>query len=106
MHAFEIHQYGDLSRGCKSTGKEWTAAGFLNQVIRTSARGLGTYYDWSDTVVLDGKDSILGRSVLIYGNGDEANKILGCGIIQPGCSPCRDGSCFPNAKEDKKNYHY
>lgn len=106
MHAFKIKEYGDLSRGCKSTGAEYTDASFANQMIRASSRGLGNYYDWNDDLRLDSATSILGRSVAVYGNGDDANKMIGCGIIQPGCSPCRDGSCFPAKKEEEKNHHY
>ena len=88
MHAVKINQYGDLSNRCRSTGAEFTEAEFTNQLIRSSERGLANYYDWSETLRLDSADSIIGRSIVFYGNGDDATKIVGCGIIQPGCSPC------------------
>ena len=99
LHSIQIHEFGDLRRGCRSTGDEFLTAGWTGQSVRASARGNGSYYDWSSTVELDGKNSILGRSVAVYGTGDDADKILACGIIQPGCSPCRDGSCAPPKKE-------
>lgn len=99
LHSIQIHEFGDLRRGCRSTGDEFLTAGWTGQSVRASARGNGSYYDWSSTLELDGKNSILGRSVAVYGTGDDADKILACGIIQPGCSPCRDGSCAPPEKE-------
>ena len=105
MHALKIKQYGDLHKGCKSTGDEYTEAKFTDQLMRASHRGLANYYDWNDDLRLDGLTSILGRSIAVYGNGDDANTMVGCGIIQPGCSPCRDGSCFPEKKEEEE-HHY
>ena len=72
--------------------------------MRASVRGLGNYYDWNDGMHLDGAESILGRSVAIHANGD-TNEIIACGIIQPGCSPCRDGSCFPPEEEEHSYGH-
>ena len=101
LHAIQINEFGDLSRGCRSTGDEFLTAGWTGQTVRASARGNGSYYDWSSTVELDGKNSILGRSVAIYGTGDDADTVLACGIIQPGCTPCRDGSCEPPKKAEE-----
>lgn len=57
------------------------------------------------TLDLDGADSVLGRSVVIYGSATDATRIVACGMIQPGCSPCRDGSCDPPAEESDEESH-
>ena len=107
LHALQIHSYGDLSRGCRARtlGDEYAAAGFDMQTVRASSRGLANYYDWNSEMHLDGAESILGRSVALFGNGDDSTDIIACGIIQPGCSPCRDGSCFPDEEEEHTYGH-
>lgn len=105
MHNLQIRTYGDLSRNCRSLGAEYADANFAGQQVRASSRGLGNYYDWNELMQLDGAKSLLGRSVAIYANGDESTTAVACGIIQPGCSPCRDGSCFPEEEEEHKYGH-
>ena len=83
-------------------GEEFTAAGWTGQQVRASWRGQAAYYDWNMTLDLDGADSVLGRGVVVYGTTADANRIVACGIIQPGCSPCRDGSCDPPEEESEE----
>ena len=89
MHWFHIHEFGDLSKDCSKVGPIYSG---FEELVRSSSRGLGNFYDWNDNVALDGADSILGRSVVIHDDLNVKTK-LACGIIQPGCSPCRTYDC-------------
>ena len=48
MHGFHVHVFGDLSRGCDSTGPHYLPANMEGVVVRSSDRGLASYYDWND----------------------------------------------------------
>ena len=80
MHWFHIHEFGDLSKDCSKVGPIYSG---FEELVRSSSRGLGNFYDWNDNVALDGADSILGRSVVIHDDLNVKTK-LACGIIQPG----------------------
>ena len=105
IHLFHVHEFGDMRNNCAYVGPIYDEPDALNETVRASSRGLGNFYDWKDTVALDGAKSILGRSVVIH-NDDAAKTKIACGIIQPGCSPCRDGSCFPKEEEQHGYAHY
>lgn len=136
-HAMMVHEYGDLSWGCLSTGDALTfgddglaatvdypeITSFQDenrQFLTSSARGLGHFTDYNPHVSLQGDNSVFGRSIVVYEKddatvgtavGDRDNgKILGCGIIEYGCTPCRNGACdpprVPVVHKKKRRTHY
>ena len=91
VHAIHIHEYGDISDGCKSLGFHYNPyhvthgsylfpekhrhAGDLINNFRTNAIGNFSYEYLDGLITLYGEDSILGRSVVIHEGIDD----LGCG---------------------------
>ena len=67
--------------------------------LLASWRGNADYYSWNPLVKLDGEDSVLGRSMVVHAQDGTR---VGCGIIEPGCSPCADGKCSPPPQAQAK----
>ena len=110
-HAIHIHEYGDTTDGCKSLGlhynpfktthgsllypKQNRHAGDLINNFNTDRKGAFQYEYHDELVTLYGKDSILGRSVVIHKGIDDlgqggnkeslisgnAGERMACGII-------------------------
>ena len=86
-HAIHIHEYGDLSDGCKSLGYHYNPsncthgsfsipdkprhAGDLINNFKSDKNG-SFYFKYEDeTITLFGEYTILGRSVVIHGGSDD-----------------------------------
>ncbi|KAG0162273.1 hypothetical protein DFQ28_007363 [Apophysomyces sp. BC1034] len=108
LHGFHVHQYGNLTNGCDSTGGHYNPfnkphAGPHDLVrhvgdfgnVEAGADGLATFVISDNQVRLDGDYSVIGRAVVIHagvddlGRGDNPeSKIngnsgvrLACGVI-------------------------
>lgn len=89
-HGIHIHQYGDLSDGCTSACAHWDPsgknhhglptdpkdqrhAGDLGNIVANS-KGIA-HFQLSDNVIkLSGKNSIIGRSLIIHEDLDDGGK--------------------------------
>jgi len=86
IHAIHIHEYGDLTSGCTSLGGHWNPektnhGSYLYQTVRHAGdlinnlqvqSGKVFNYEYEDALLtLYGKDSILGRSVVIHNGIDD-----------------------------------
>ncbi len=86
VHAVHIHEFGNLTEGCKSAGAHWNPtnsvhgsiqvggprhAGDLINNIRGDDKGefLFTYYD--PMVSLHGEDGAIGRTVVLHAKPDD-----------------------------------
>lgn len=96
QHGFHIHEYGDLAWECKAAGGHYLPEGERigelqdYSALIASWRGVANYYSWNPAVKLDGDYNVMGRSMVVHALDGTR---IGCGIIEPGCSPCADGSC-------------
>ena len=86
-HGFHIHEYGDLSDGCNSAclhfnpfdkkhgcpGMDERHVGDLGN-ITTDMFGNANYNFYDDVISLDGKNSILGRMLIIHQDQDDCGK--------------------------------
>jgi len=84
---FHIHQFGDLSSGCTSTGSHFNPlgkphgaptdhnrhAGDLGNVS-TNSSGIASVDFRDDVISLNGKFSIIGRAVVIHAGTDDLGK--------------------------------
>ncbi|AVA31214.1 sod [Oxyplax ochracea nucleopolyhedrovirus] len=109
LHGFHVHEFGDLSNGCTSAGEHFNPfyedhgapdakirhVGDLGNVKSAGCTAL-THIDITDNVMtLFGRNSILGRSLVIHSDPDDLGLTdhplskttgnsggrLGCGII-------------------------
>ncbi|KAF7728388.1 Superoxide dismutase [Cu-Zn] [Apophysomyces ossiformis] len=87
LHGFHIHQYGNLTNGCDSTGAHYnpfnkTHGGpqdaerhigdFGN--VQIGADGTGRFTITDDQVRLDGPTSVIGRAVVIHAGVDDLGR--------------------------------
>ena len=112
-HGFHIHQFGDLTEGCKTAGPHYNPfnkthggpedeerhVGDLGNVV-ADAQGNATYYREDHLVTLFGQYSVLGRSCVLHADEDDlgrgghalskttgnAGGRVACGVI---------GTCMP-----------
>lgn len=107
-HGFHIHQYGDRTNGCTSTGGHWNPTNVdhagpndesrhYGDLGNVTADAAGTaVVDITDSLVtLSGKDSVVGRAVVVHEGEDDlgtggfpdskttghAGGRLACGVI-------------------------
>jgi Cu-Zn family superoxide dismutase len=87
IHAIHIHEYGDLTDGCKSLGPHYNPtkcthgsfslpehprhAGDLINNFKTDKNGLFHFQYEDETITLFGENTILGRSVVIHEGRDD-----------------------------------
>lgn len=88
MHGFHIHEYGDMSDGCKSMGDHWNPYGkthgskkitgrnrhagdLVNNVI-SDRRGEVHMSFEDELITLFGDDSIYGRGIILHSREDDA----------------------------------
>ena len=104
-HAFHIHTNGDCEdfgplfdpfgkpKGLPEVDGKNRKVGNIGN-IRSSWRGLADYYRWDDLIKLNGPNSVLGRTVIVYELPEKRGKDgeflspgppIACGIIVPGC---------------------
>ncbi|XP_037504822.1 superoxide dismutase [Cu-Zn] isoform X3 [Rhipicephalus sanguineus] len=87
-HGFHVHQFGDLSRGCLSTGPHFNPYGMNHGAPTADVRHVGdlgniiadengsAVFNMSDHLLkLNGNNSIIGRAVVVHADADD----LGCG---------------------------
>jgi superoxide dismutase, Cu-Zn family len=87
LHGFHIHEFGDLSDGCKSAGahynpKGMTHGGLHDKVrhvgdlgnVKANEKGVGKFLLWDKMVKLTGKNSIIGRSLVIHEKEDDLGR--------------------------------
>ena len=83
-HALSVNQFGDLSNGCASTGVHFNPTGKTHGAPSDNERHVGDLgniiaddegtakFDFSDTCLrLNGPNSIIGRSVVVYNDIDD-----------------------------------
>ena len=107
-HGFHIHQYGNLTEGCKTAGPHFNPAGKTHGGPSSKIRhvgdlgnvtagenGIGKYVLEDHEVSLWGENSVIGRSFVVHANvddlgegGHELSKTTGnaggrlaCGVI-------------------------
>ena len=90
-HGFHIHQYGDLSKGCKSAGSHFNTYkynrhggpktkkhhnGDLGNIYNLKKNTKGKKFVSSNILNLNpcNKNSIIGRSIIIHENRDDLGK--------------------------------
>ncbi|AKR17383.1 SOD [Urbanus proteus nucleopolyhedrovirus] len=109
LHGFHVHEYGDLTDGCKSAGEHYNPTfqnhgapnasvrhvGDLGNIVAHVSDALTEIFLEDDVISLYGPYSILGRSLVIHTNKDDlgltdhplskttgnSGSRLGCGII-------------------------
>ncbi|XP_049267983.1 superoxide dismutase [Cu-Zn] isoform X2 [Rhipicephalus sanguineus] len=87
-HGFHVHEYGDLSDGCLSTGPHFNPYGMNHGAPTADVRHVGdlgniiadengsAVFNMSDHLLkLNGNNSIIGRAVVVHADADD----LGCG---------------------------
>ncbi|XP_070545468.1 superoxide dismutase [Cu-Zn]-like [Ptychodera flava] len=106
LHGFHIHQYGDLSNGCQSTGGHYNPfnknhgaptdverhVGDLGNVAVDSAGKVSTVIKDSQ-ITLGGKYSILGRAVVVHEGVDDLGRTGGTGSMTTGNAGPRMACC-------------
>ncbi|KHJ97907.1 copper/zinc superoxide dismutase [Oesophagostomum dentatum] len=83
-HGFHIHEYGDLTDGCNSTGPHYNPSKKRHGGRRDNVRHLGdlgnivagkdgfAYIDiWDKRVRILGPNNVIGRSVVVHANEDD-----------------------------------
>jgi len=107
-HGFHVHQFGDVSGGCASTGGHFNPykkdhgardakdrhVGDLGNVL-ADAHGVAKFSFTDDRITLDGECNIVGRAIVVHAGEDDyglgghddskttghAGGRVGCGII-------------------------
>ncbi|KAK3769798.1 hypothetical protein RRG08_046903 [Elysia crispata] len=105
-HGFHIHEYGDLSGGCASTGGHFNPTGDKhggpNDALRhfgdlgnTNQGDDGNVFEiFSDRVVtLYGQYSVIGRSVVIHEQADDLGVVGDEGSLTTGNAGARIACC-------------
>jgi len=102
-HGFHVHQYGDCSAANgDSAGGHFNPEGMPHAAPTSKERHEGdlgnitadkdgkAHYDWTDNLMtLEGRDSIIGRSVIVHANPDDlvsqpagnSGPKVACGVI-------------------------
>eukprot|EP01108_Squamamoeba_japonica_P003371 TRINITY_DN274_c0_g1_i1.p3 TRINITY_DN274_c0_g1~~TRINITY_DN274_c0_g1_i1.p3 ORF type:complete len:164 (-),score=75.24 TRINITY_DN274_c0_g1_i1:86-532(-) len=86
-HGFHVHQFGDLTNGCVSTGGHWNPEGKTHGAPGDETRHHGDLgnivantdgvakIDITDKVIkLDGEHSIIGRAIVCHAGEDDLGK--------------------------------
>jgi Cu/Zn superoxide dismutase len=94
-HGFHVHEIG--STDCSAAGSHYNPDGMmigesLND-LDVSDSGRALYYEWNDVIDLYGDYSVMGRAVVVHALDGTR---IACGVIEPGCSPCREEDCLGN----------
>ena len=95
VHAIHVHEYGNLTKGCMSTGSHFNPTnethgsylypdeprhvGDLINNIQSSKKGVINYKFWDHLTSLSGPMSIVGRAIVIHEGKDD----LGRGGLGP-----------------------
>ncbi|KAL6733515.1 hypothetical protein Aduo_004158 [Ancylostoma duodenale] len=87
LHGFHVHQYGDLTNGCTSTGSHFnpfnkTHGGPRDEnrhngdlgSIEAGPDGVARFNITDPMVKLHGKNSVIGRAVVVHANVDDLGK--------------------------------
>ena len=85
LHGFHIHEFGDLSKGCESAGGHYNpdgvdhgdlSSGHVGDLgnIEADTNGISDFTIKADKVDLIGKQSIVGRSVVVHSDKDDLGK--------------------------------
>ena len=86
-HGFHIHEFGDMSNGCNSTGAHYNPygrehgapedgnrhAGSLGNIVAGN-NGVAPINIVDDQILLTGPDSIIGRAVVVHADEDDLGK--------------------------------
>jgi Cu-Zn family superoxide dismutase len=103
LHGFHVHQYGDCTAlNGDSAGGHFNPEGMQHGAPAAKDRHVGdlgnlaavadgkAHLEWTDPLLsLEGRDSIIGRSVIVHGNADDltsqpagnSGPRIGCGVI-------------------------
>ena len=86
-HGFHIHQYGDLSEGCKTAGPHWNPEGKTHGGpgdserhygdlgnVQSDSNGNGEYKLSDHLVSLFGETSVIGRSCVLHKQTDDLGR--------------------------------
>ena len=84
LHGFHIHQYGNLSEGCKSAGPHFNPFGLTHGApdaderhvgdlgnVTAGADGVAVYELEDHLVQLTGENSVIGRSFVVHAGVDD-----------------------------------
>jgi Cu-Zn family superoxide dismutase len=104
LHGFHIHEKGDCSAADgSSTGGHFNPEGNPHAAPTSAKRHVGdlgnvsadetghAHFDWTDSLVsLNGKNSVIGRGVIVHGGADDfvsqpggnAGDRIACGVIE------------------------
>jgi superoxide dismutase, Cu-Zn family len=87
LHGFHIHEYGDLSDGCKSAGAHFNPKGMTHGDIhdkirhvgdlgniKADGKGIGKFLLWDKVVKLSGTNNVIGRSLVIHEKEDDLGR--------------------------------
>ena len=90
LQGFHIHEFGDLSEGCKSACAHYNPFGKSHGCPGMSERHVGdlgniqvdlfgnvNYSSYDDIIQLNGEYSIIGRSLIIHKNKDDCGQAQG-----------------------------
>uniref|UniRef100_E1CPU9 Superoxide dismutase [Cu-Zn] n=1 Tax=Polyandrocarpa misakiensis TaxID=7723 RepID=E1CPU9_POLMI len=88
-HGFHIHQYGDRTSGCTSTGGHWNPTGADHGAptdasdkrhygdlgnITADENGVANIQMTDKLVTLTGENSVIGRAVVVHADEDDLGK--------------------------------
>jgi Cu/Zn superoxide dismutase len=110
VYQIYIHEFGDLSNGCQSTGKCYnpfrTDSNMIDNLsnIATITANNNKFYVVVPTINLSGHYSIIGRAVVIHRNPDHDNFGHGCHYdpLTKSCSKTRIASGVIGLTESKR----
>lgn len=107
LHGFHVHQYGDLSNGCASTGGHFNPFGKVHGGKYAAIRHVGDLgnidvdssgnynLNMEDNFVsLSGENSVFGRAVVIHAKGDDMGRGGNEGSLKTGNAGSRLACCI------------
>jgi Cu-Zn family superoxide dismutase len=108
QHGFHVHEFGDTSNGCVSTGSHFNPAGKTHGAptaaerhagdlgnVTADADGIAKVDITDKQIALSGSNSVVGRALVVHGDQDDlglgghelskttgnAGARVGCGVI-------------------------
>lgn len=115
-----MHQFGDISGGCKSTGGHFNPEGVNHgahdaderhagdfKMLKANASGVAISQQMDPLATLFGEDTIIGRAIVVHGGEDDLGLGGNAGSLANGNAGPRVGCCVigvAKQPEEEKPY--